>query len=305
MSSAKDVRAFVFGTLAAGMALGAGWARGDVVLNRFDTAAEANQWRFDFGGVGNTMGWDLTHDAANNPNSGSLMVTFNFDATLASNNKGAVTRDIAPTLNGTQFSGLSMDIMVDPMSATDAFGLNGYGTVALRNGDNYDWEPQFNDNLSAAGGWRHIEVSPLQGTVNAIRALTLQLYGGPQQNLTGPVTFWIDNVVLTQAVQMIPGDANLDGKVDFSDLLIVAQHYGLSSGAMWGDGDFNNDGSVGFDDLLILAQNYGTGVTPAELARLNPAFRADVERAFAQVPEPCSAAILAMATATLLRRRRA
>ena len=58
------------------------------------------------------------------------------------------------------------------------------------------------------------------------------------------------------AVQSLPGDANLDGNVNFADLLVVAQNYN-ASGASWAQGDFNGDGSVGFDDLLALAQNYG------------------------------------------------
>ena len=58
------------------------------------------------------------------------------------------------------------------------------------------------------------------------------------------------------------GDANLDGKVDFSDLLILAQTYG-TSGHAFSSGDFNGDGSVGFDDLLLLAQNYGATTAPA------------------------------------------
>jgi len=52
-----------------------------------------------------------------------------------------------------------------------------------------------------------------------------------------------------------PGDANGDGKVDFTDLLILAQHYGQHN-ATTVEGDFNNDGVVNFEDLLILAQNY-------------------------------------------------
>ena len=52
------------------------------------------------------------------------------------------------------------------------------------------------------------------------------------------------------------GDANLDGKVDFSDLLLLAQHYG-SAGASWDRGDFDGNGTVDFSDLLILAQRYG------------------------------------------------
>lgn len=54
----------------------------------------------------------------------------------------------------------------------------------------------------------------------------------------------------------LPGDADLNGTVDFTDLLTLAQHYG-KIGAGWRDGDFNANRSVGFDDLLTLAQNYG------------------------------------------------
>ena len=53
-----------------------------------------------------------------------------------------------------------------------------------------------------------------------------------------------------RAIELRPGDANDDGKVDFADLLILAQNYGKSPGQTFSTGDFNNDGSVGFDDLL-------------------------------------------------------
>ena len=56
------------------------------------------------------------------------------------------------------------------------------------------------------------------------------------------------------------GDLNLDGRVDFADLLIMAQHWG-QAGANWDQGDLNYDGSVGFSDLLLLGQNFGTGPT--------------------------------------------
>ena len=55
----------------------------------------------------------------------------------------------------------------------------------------------------------------------------------------------------------MPGDANFDGSVNFSDLLRLAQHYGVT-GANWSVGDFNADDTVSFPDLLTLAQNYGT-----------------------------------------------
>ena len=70
------------------------------------------------------------------------------------------------------------------------------------------------------------------------------------------------------------GDANFDGKVNFNDLLVLAQHYGQPGS--WVDGDFNADGAVGFDDLLLLAQNYGHTLTAAGADASSP------------VPEPAS-----------------
>jgi len=58
-------------------------------------------------------------------------------------------------------------------------------------------------------------------------------------------------------------DANEDGKVDFDDLLTLAQNLG-STAADWVHGDFNFDGVVDFNDLLLFAQNNGktNGNTP-------------------------------------------
>ena len=103
----------------------------------------------------------------------------------------------------------------------------------------------------------------------------------------------------------IPGDADFDGKVDFSDLLILARNYGQSGDVGFVDGDFDMDGSVGFDDLVILARNYGGTVpTASQLAQFDPAFRADVERAFADVPEPSLALWLAAAAGLFIRQHR-
>ena len=88
----------------------------------------------------------------------------------------------------------------------------------------------------------------------------------------------------------IPGDANLDGTVDFSDLLILAQHYGLTGTAQWTDGDFTNDNNVGFDDLLLLAQHYGQSQAAAA--------------SISSVPEPACLLGGVLSGAILLFRRR-
>jgi Dockerin type I domain len=51
------------------------------------------------------------------------------------------------------------------------------------------------------------------------------------------------------------GDANLDGVVNFIDLVKLAQNYNGPGEKSWGQGDFNFDGTVDFVDLVKLAQN--------------------------------------------------
>lgn len=57
----------------------------------------------------------------------------------------------------------------------------------------------------------------------------------------------------------IYGDANIDGKVDFDDLLSLAKAYGQTN-QHWSNGDFDYNGSVDFNDLLSIAKNYGQPV---------------------------------------------
>ena len=274
-------------------ALFAAWGRGDVTINGFDSAAEASNWRYDFGSASQSILFDPTMDAAGSAASGSLKFTIGFNSALGGNNKIAFTRDISPGLNATDYTGMSMDLMIDPNSATDFYGGNGYLSLVIRDGPTYTYTPQFNNEVFAIGGWQHISIQGLQGPIDDIRGITLQLYGGPQQNLTGTVNMWIDNLVLTTPT---PGDANVDGRVDFNDVLTLIQHYGTMTGASWPIGDFNGDGKVDFSDVLALIQNYGVGVTRTQAGELP---------AVAQAPEPTGPAVFALAAIGLLRRRRA
>jgi hypothetical protein len=60
------------------------------------------------------------------------------------------------------------------------------------------------------------------------------------------------------------GDATLDGRVDFNDLVKLAQNYNTTVPATphgsWSGGDFTFDGAVDFNDLVRLAQNYNTSL---------------------------------------------
>jgi len=85
----------------------------------------------------------------------------------------------------------------------------------------------------------------------------------------------------------VPGDANLDDEVGIFDLGILADCYGMTSGADWGMADFNGDGAVNILDLGMMADNYGFGRDSSP-----------------PTPEPATAALLLAAGAMALRRRR-
>jgi hypothetical protein len=87
----------------------------------------------------------------------------------------------------------------------------------------------------------------------------------------------------------LAGDSNLDGRVDFTDLVALAQNYNApDTGYFWDEGDFNYDHKVDFNDLVLLAQNYNATFVPAVAIPGAPAgFSEDFARAFApDVPEP-------------------
>ena len=110
----------------------------------------------------------------------------------------------------------------------------------------------------------------------------------------------------------LAGDAGLDGRVNFDDLLRLARHYNTTGpGATWSAGDFNYDQVVNFADLLTLARNYN-GALPADpIPGAAGDFATDLSAAaaLASVPEPGLLGVAAGAAGamslTRARRRRA
>ena len=96
------------------------------------------------------------------------------------------------------------------------------------------------------------------------------------------VTTSVTSYLLTPA---LPGDANLDGKVDINDLTIVLAHYG-QTGATWSTGDFIGDGTVDINDLTIVLAHYGDSTGSAA-------------GGIAGVPEPAGLLLSATALAGL------
>ena len=67
----------------------------------------------------------------------------------------------------------------------------------------------------------------------------------------------------------LPGDTDLNGKVNFADFLVLSANFG-SHNATWEMGDSNLDGEVEFGDFLELSANYGVDPTAADEFFLRP-----------------------------------
>jgi hypothetical protein len=83
----------------------------------------------------------------------------------------------------------------------------------------------------------------------------------------------------------LAGDADLDGDVDFNDLVKLTQNYNATAGKFWHPSDFNYDANVDFHDLVSLAQKYNSTLA-GSVPSASAGFERDVARAFAEVPKP-------------------
>jgi uncharacterized delta-60 repeat protein len=61
------------------------------------------------------------------------------------------------------------------------------------------------------------------------------------------------------------GDANLSGKVDSTDAILMARHYGTAGPFNWDLGNFNYDSAIDIQDATLLQKNFNASFTPAEV----------------------------------------
>jgi hypothetical protein len=103
--------------------------------------------------------------------------------------------------------------------------------------------------------------------------------------------------------QVLPGDANKDGKVTAMDLNILSTNWmatGLAGGAMWSRGDFNGDGKITALDVNILATNWGRVASWAGSGVTGAAEPLSLDAFYASVPEPSAIASAIACLTTLL-----
>lgn len=67
-------------------------------------------------------------------------------------------------------------------------------------------------------------------------------------------------LLMSDTPGLLRGDANGDGKVDWTDYGIVINHLG-QSGQAWGTGDFNGDGKVDMTDMTLWQNSLGRSPT--------------------------------------------
>jgi hypothetical protein len=106
------------------------------------------------------------------------------------------------------------------------------------------------------------------------------------------------------------GDANLDGRVNFTDYSILIINYG-KTGTDWAHGNFTYAGGTSFADYSKIIINYGTTLAPAGQSSVNNGGTTIGLAATAReipdvpgVPEPASVGLIAAGAAGLLGRRR-
>jgi len=162
--------------------------------------------------------------------------------------------------------------------------------VAARVGTTSNW----NVTVPADGRYRVIQL--IGSTWTEVSSM---IYSDGAIALTLPGATAVE--LLVDRRPFLLGDANLNGVVDFNDLVLLARNFNQSN-KLWPDGDFSLDRVVDFSDLVLLARNYNAALGVG--AGGTGSFAGDLALFQTQIPEPTTACLVLGAAALLLRRKR-
>jgi O-glycosyl hydrolase len=109
-------------------------------------------------------------------------------------------------------------------------------------------------------------VGTIQGYLTAGQIFSSTVNANPQDAIAY-ADGATDSGTLAQPGQLLlkytlNGDANLDGLVNFQDLVDVVQHFN-KAGTDWSTGNFNQGPSTNFNDLVAVVQNFNKVLSPA------------------------------------------
>ena len=161
--------------------------------NNYADGQITNGWGNWFGGAFQSLSWDGSSDANNNPNSGSLKIAASFPKTTDQFTVWDGITGIQPALNGVQYTNFQCDLRFAAGSATSGgdFGYVQFGMGTPGYGQDY-WGgvtvPASNTN------WVHVSI-PLNASTDtnlaAIANVFVHIWGA---GLVGPSTLWVDNI---------------------------------------------------------------------------------------------------------------
>jgi autotransporter-associated beta strand protein len=233
---------------------------------------------------------------------GKVVITQSFTTPSDLNTSNTGVLQVAASASGQTL------LKTDHVSATGTSRIDlTNNKLIVSDGDIGDWDGSAYTGVTGLiqsgyhnGAWNGVglvtSVATSATTLGAARAGDVGLGG---KSVNGVILFSSDVLVR----YTLAGDADLDGKVGFPDLVRVAQNYG-ATGVGWSGGDFDYSGRVDFADLVKVAQNYGANASPSDIPMASPEFAKDYAAAFAAVPEPDLCAWVIACVAILMSRRR-
>ena len=208
---------------------------------------------------GEGSAWTLTQ---------SLKVGRNGAATLEITDAGLVA------VNG--YLGIDDDIEQEISGAiADSYiNMSNGGMLAIYAGleEGEEFDPANLGTLVGGSGIEHIQwwnetISDWASITTATLGTDYTLDYITEDELAGFVLLTVGGEITPE---YIPGDANNDGKVDGSDVTILAGNWQVLSGATWSMGDFNGDKKVDGSDVTILAGNWQYGISTAAVSVPEP-----------------------------------
>jgi hypothetical protein len=158
--------------------------------------------------------------------------------------------------------------------------------------------------LAAGTAVQYVTIST-KGPTLAARTSTLQVLGkhgtgsanGRIAEITGTTATNYSNFSGSAVRTAHPGDANMDGTFNFTDVVQISPNYqkaGLTSG--WRGGDFDGNGTFNFTDVVQISPSYqksGGVNTPLNIMGM-PGGAGAALGGGSSVPEPASLAIAAL-----------